>query len=194
MHSPSGEAELDAARARLAFQELLALQLKLLLQRNMAWWVQRRAGMQGTPCAQPWPCAKASLHACSAGRGAAWHADAHTIAATTCRAEVGGGAASVRPGSLLELAVEALPFELTQGQQSALDSILAQMEGWPPMQCLLQASQEGRCHRPVRGECSVALACAPAMLSLLLTARSALTSPTPHTPTPTPTRTCACTG
>lgn len=36
----------QAARQRLAFQELLALQLKLLVQRNLAWWVEsaRRRG------------------------------------------------------------------------------------------------------------------------------------------------------
>ena len=37
MHSPGGEEQLAAARGRLAFQELMALQLKLLVQRNMAW-------------------------------------------------------------------------------------------------------------------------------------------------------------
>ena len=39
MHSPGDEEQLAAARGRLAFQELLALQLKLLVQRNMAWCV-----------------------------------------------------------------------------------------------------------------------------------------------------------
>jgi hypothetical protein len=37
MHDPASEEEREAARQRLAFQELLALQLKLLVQRNMAW-------------------------------------------------------------------------------------------------------------------------------------------------------------
>jgi ATP-dependent DNA helicase RecG len=37
MHSPGSEEELEGSRQRLAFQELLALQLKLMVQRNMAW-------------------------------------------------------------------------------------------------------------------------------------------------------------
>lgn len=39
---------------------------------------------------------------------------------------------------MLELARASLPFELTGGQEGALDDLLAQMAGWPPMQCLLQ--------------------------------------------------------
>jgi len=52
----------------------------------------------------------------------------------------GGGAVQVdaRGSQLLELARRSLPFELTEGQKGALEDILAQMAGWPPMQCLLQ--------------------------------------------------------
>ena len=37
MHEPQSAAELASARDRLAFQELLVLQLNLLVQRSMAW-------------------------------------------------------------------------------------------------------------------------------------------------------------
>lgn len=96
MHQPRSEADLEAARQRLAFQELLAPQLKLLVQRNLAWGSLVESG--------------------------------------------GGGAVCVdgRSSQLLELAKESLGFELTEGQQAALDSILEQMSDWPPMQCLLQ--------------------------------------------------------
>jgi ATP-dependent DNA helicase RecG len=39
---------------------------------------------------------------------------------------------------MLALARASLPFELTGGQEAALEDLLAQMAGWPPMQCLLQ--------------------------------------------------------
>ncbi|KAL4452493.1 hypothetical protein ABPG75_008155 [Micractinium tetrahymenae] len=96
MHKPGSEGELEAARQRLAFQELLALQLKLLVQRNLAWGGLAESG--------------------------------------------GGGAVRVdgRSSQLLDLAKESLGFDLTEGQQSALDNILGQMADWPPMQCLLQ--------------------------------------------------------
>ncbi len=41
---------------------------------------------------------------------------------------------------LLALGRASLPFELTGGQEAALEELLGQMAGWPPMQCLLQAS------------------------------------------------------
>lgn len=50
MHQPRSEAQLEAARQRLAFQELLALQLKLLVQRNLAWWVLRPRRRAAPPC------------------------------------------------------------------------------------------------------------------------------------------------
>ncbi|EFN54917.1 hypothetical protein CHLNCDRAFT_134628 [Chlorella variabilis] len=90
VHQPKNAVLLEEGRQRLAFQELLALQLKLLLMRSMAW------------------------------------------------AGTGGGGVEVSDSKLLQLALEALPFEMTNGQQVALDNILGQMEGWPPMQCLLQ--------------------------------------------------------
>lgn len=42
---------------------------------------------------------------------------------------------------LMEAAREALPFELTGGQERALDSILRDMQGPLPMMCLLQVSE-----------------------------------------------------
>lgn len=60
-----------------------------------------------------------------------------------CRAGTGGGGVEVSDSKLLQLALEALPFEMTNGQQVALDNILGQMEGWPPMQCLLQVGRPG---------------------------------------------------
>ena len=55
-----------------------------------------------------------------------------------CRAGAGGGGVQIANNQLLELAQEALPFELTAGQQGALHAVLDQMTDWPPMQCLLQ--------------------------------------------------------
>ncbi|EIE26488.1 P-loop containing nucleoside triphosphate hydrolase protein [Coccomyxa subellipsoidea C-169] len=90
-HQPQSEQEAEAARQRLAFEELLVLQLRLLLQRND---IQASAlGTEGV-----------------------------------CVTEVG----------LVEAAREALPFQLTGGQERALDNVLRDMQGPLPMMCLLQ--------------------------------------------------------
>ncbi|CAL8466793.1 g6329 [Coccomyxa elongata] len=90
-HQPETEDEAESARRRLAFEELLVLQLRLLLQRND---IQASAlGTEGV-----------------------------------CVTELG----------LLEAAREALPFQLTGGQELALENILRDMQGPLPMMCLLQ--------------------------------------------------------
>lgn len=42
---------------------------------------------------------------------------------------------------MLSLARASLPFQLTGGQEAALEEVLGQMAGWPPMQCLLQVGR-----------------------------------------------------
>lgn len=133
MHDPGSEEEREAARTRLAFQELLALQLKLLVQRNMAWRVEgaelgRVLSVLGTWQLR-WLATVVSsqppllLPACLSPR----------------RAGLGDGGVRVDPSTqLMLLALDSLPFELTAGQKAAFDSVMAQMAGFPPMQCLLQ--------------------------------------------------------
>ena len=71
----------------------------------------------------------------------------HCVAAVLdCRGSPQGSGMLIGRSELLELALEALPFDLTSSQQSALTNVLSQMEhDWPPMQCLLQV------RRPLAG-------------------------------------------
>lgn len=58
-----------------------------------------------------------------------------------CRAAGGSAeAVSITGAALVEAGREALPFTLTEGQERALASILADLAGPNPMMCLLQAS------------------------------------------------------
>lgn len=146
LHAPGGKPECDAARRRLAFQELYALQLKLLVQRDVARWVAPACVSVRVALGPAWkgawttsvlPLLQLRIAAplrvtCAPGL--------LVCLLRACRAGLGGrGAAiSAEGNQLLDLARASLPFELTGGQQAALASILGQMKGWPPMQCLLQ--------------------------------------------------------
>lgn len=141
VHAPTSEGEYDAARQRLAFQELFALQLKLLVQRSVAWCAAGRAGGRVTgrcrgcmPTCLPCSCCSAAsclTRACLR---------LPPTPTGGCRAGMGGKGTpvSTKGNALLDGARAALPFELTGGQQAALENILGQMRGWPPMSCLLQ--------------------------------------------------------
>ena len=54
-------------------------------------------------------------------------------------AGTGGEGVCMGDTGLVEAGRDALPFELTPGQDHALGAILAGLQGPPPMMCLLQA-------------------------------------------------------
>ena len=55
-----------------------------------------------------------------------------------CRADSGGECVRITQYELMRRAQQSLPFQLTGGQQRALDALLEEMRDWPPMMCLLQ--------------------------------------------------------
>lgn len=52
----------------------------------------------------------------------------------------GGAVAACGQLGLVDAAREALPFQLTGGQERALDNVLRDMQGPLPMMCLLQVN------------------------------------------------------
>ena len=193
LHKPEPDQDLERARERLAFDELLVVQIQLLLRRSFIRSAQPDSGPcntdQAVYCwsqgltAQPRPLSecrtwlgrhallRAQLRGCNAtalyraahrqcntcgrlGQAAPWplpprEPTSAASACTFCRAEPASMCRMPRSQreaqgivledtSLLELGKRALPFQLTGGQEEALQQILDDMRGPAPMLRLLQ--------------------------------------------------------